>query len=65
MFFSACNECVNELTHYCEGDRACDMIINNSVINVQSLSTIEFTVEWIEGFIDNIKSSSSSVLVPK
>ena len=45
MFFSACNECVNELTHYCEGDRACDMIINNSVINVQSLSTIEFTVE--------------------
>ena len=66
MFFSACNECVNELTHYCEGDRACDMIINNSVINVQSvkptLSTIEFTVERIEGFIDNIKSSSSTSL---
>ena len=34
------------------------------MINVQSvkptLSTIEFTVERIEGFIDNIKSSSST-----
>ena len=63
-FFAKCDECEREQNHYCDEDVTNDMIINNAMINIKqtkpTISDINFTAERIEGFIDEIKTNSST-----